>query len=441
MKDGYVKISRDTPADLLFICFFTYELYSKVVAKSFAVLGIGGGRTARLLLLLLLLACLCSSSSDRWRDSAALYAAVAAVFILSAVWNPGVLSWYADRNWGLAARVFRLDRGICAYLIVRLVKDGEHLRRDLKISAVLWTPYLLYLTAGRILRGYWRLPSNDGVTMQMLAYNMNFGYQCVYAGLIFLLFAGPRFKKAEQAAGILLLLLAVIYGSRGVLILILCYVGLCAFDECRKGFTAHNCIKYTGLTAVLLFAAANYGSILLFLQNLFERAGISSRNLLQIASGSISDTNGRSTIWKIAVRMIRARFPFGYGAYGERPEVGKAYRWGYSHNIVLEMTVAFGIAGVILLLVLLWVSADILLREKDLVLRDVFRLFFCCGMKLMISDSFWYNPHFWAALAVCFIIYKQRGRNGSEIMYQSRRLSENRNGACDAVYGDGGGLL
>ena len=79
---------------------------------------------------------------------------------------------------------------------------------------------------------------------------------------------------------------------------------------------------------------------------------------------------------------------------------GKVYAWGYSHNIALEMIASFGFLGIVFLLIIAVLSYKAIFRNEDETWRSIFILFFCCSVKLLVSDSFWFLPYFWARFAV-----------------------------------------
>ena len=404
-----IRITADTISDTVFVVYFSFPLFQRILGKCFSFSGLNGESISLFLLALLFCTVVLTAPSERWLKSLLLYLAIILVFLISYIYNPSVGSWYTNPNWGIWKRVFRIDRGIYAFLVVSLVPDEEHLKRDLQICGFLTLALLLWMLAGRLRAGYWMMLRNDGLTMVRSPYNMDFGYRCIFTGMIFILFKDERYKKLYTLIGYSLFLSAVIYGSRGSLLLLIAFFGIWLLRRMKTGFSSGMILFFFALfVAGIIFLVFNRSG-LAWMQNLLRSLNLSSRTLNLLLKGKLNDSFAREKIWAVAQQMIRDKFPLGYGAYGDRTVIGALYAWGYSHNIVLEFVASFGILGILLFIAIIYTSLRIILNHKKEVWRSCFILFFICSLKLLISDSFWFNPYFWAAAAIVSV-YDRRSR-------------------------------
>lgn len=410
-KHRYLKIRMDTLAEAAFILYFSFSAFTTIFTKIFAFLGIGGTRVGLVLLVVLVLTALPFGLRYGLRDCLILYICILFVFAISIPINPNVLEWYRDPNWGLVYRVFRPDRAIYAYLIVRLVSKKELLERDLKIVGYINFIYILHLGLGRITLGYWEILANDGITMVKSSYNMAYGYNAAFVALIMFVFLHKNNKAVHLALGIISAILSIIFGSRGVLLVFAAYVVILFCLKLKEEYSTKKLI--TLILAIIAFAVIyiNYTSIITGVAFLAQRLGIESRNIMKLLSVSDFTTgSGRDEIAKLSIEGIKKSFPFGNGAYGDRTSVGTIFAWGYSHNIALEMLASFGVFGIIILLWIIIVSLKIIFGESDKSWRNLFILFFCNSLKLLVSDSFWYLSFFWAMLAIISCIRREKKR-------------------------------
>lgn len=145
----------------------------------------------------------------------------------------------------------------------------------------------------------------------------------------------------------------------------------------------------------------NYQIILMGLSAILSKYGIASRTLSSLLSESFSDGNGRDMIFSMAMDLIKTGGLFGHGVYGDRYVIGNYFRWGYSHNIFLELFVSFGYLGGSIACAVLLLGIVKLYRSCDTLQKQVvFTTFLVTSCKLMLSNSFWYTAAFWALLAL-----------------------------------------
>ena len=396
-------------ADYAFITYFSATALIALLSRILSIVGASflARPTVLILIGVFLVLSFISVPSRRWKDCVTLYVGIAIVFLLSYLLTPELSEWYTNPNWGLAYRVFRIDRGIYAYLLIKIVEDPKRILKNLHISAIVWGLYLLLQTYQRVRLGYFITTENDGVTQAFSSDNLAYGYNCTFVALIF--FARYRSSKSKGAlvAGFVFSLLSVLYGSRGCLLVLGAYFIVVQYFKLREERSFKK-IAFAVLLVVLIATAYFFfDAIILVVSNIVSHFGIQSTNIAKLLNNSISEANGRDRLWAAVGSQIKETFPLGKGAFGDRLAAGRVFAWGYSHNIFLEMTASFGIVGVIILIVLIIQSIRILVSKENGYYTELFAIFFCCCMKLIVSDSFWYSSFFWGAIAigVCALKY------------------------------------
>ena len=131
---------------------------------------------------------------------------------------------------------------------------------------------------------------------------------------------------------------------------------------------------------------------------------IGSRTVDAIISGNIADPNGRLKLWSYSIEAIKDSPIFGHGLYGDRPYVGNTFRWGYSHNIVLEMMASFGVFGLAFCLLILFLVLKYLTKKDFKEDRSLLIIIVSICCKLFISDSFLYLDMFWMLIGLFILI-------------------------------------
>ena len=121
-----------------------------------------------------------------------------------------------------------------------------------------------------------------------------------------------------------------------------------------------------------------------------------------LLKGSFSASNGRDRIWNAVIDAIRSGGPFGYGMFGDRPFVAPLHIAGYSHNLILELLVSFGVFGVVIVAYIIKDAVKMLFVCKDDDWKEIYLILFVGSCKLLLSFSFWYIWEFWAAAAVAY---------------------------------------
>ncbi|MGI6157636.1 MAG: O-antigen ligase family protein [Saccharofermentanales bacterium] len=342
---------------------------------------------------------------------------VALVFVLVAVLtmlaNTLAKEWMLSFQYGLLTQVFDPRKGIFALLLILLVRDEKRLLRNFDVSASILFVYLFIQWMAFKINGSWSLyyVLEDARSVQ-LSYNLTFGYEMIFVSIVFLTIFLQRRSKIRLVLGLIAAFIGFVYGSRGVIVCLGMFVLMTLMryiaDHAHRWTRAKKQKIWMGV-AVIIVLVIGVSLLLHFKVIDVSTFSTGSRSLDMLLRGELFDDNGRSKLWGIVVNGIRESFPFGYGLYGERPFVGQRFKWGYSHNIFLELVVNFGLIGVILCGLLVY-GAHRLIWAKD-TQRYLWVSFILLSMnsKLLISDSLWSFDFFWAGLGL-FIVVKDRQR-------------------------------
>lgn len=171
------------------------------------------------------------------------------------------------------------------------------------------------------------------------------------------------------------------------------------------------CVLLLLFLAITIVAVLQYDAIMRGLATWMLRHGISSRTLNSLVSGTFSDGSGRDVIYRMAWDLIKTGGPLGRGVYGDRYYIGNFFQWGYSHDIFLELLVSFGyIGGSILILLLIFGVFFVYRHCYSLEKQVVWITFLTTSMKLILSNSFWYNAAFWTLLVIIIKTKKMKSK-------------------------------
>lgn len=332
-------------------------------------------------------------------DGIAVIAAVGAAFFLTYRNHPEYHKVFFERSdWAIFSNVFNFVSAPFAYYFIRCQKNINKLKDDFLIIA-----YLNFF--GNCL-GFMS-SSNSAVSGNGESYNMLFGYQMALPAILFLwFFLSDRKKTHYLILSIIGIAEGVFFGSRGCILGYACFLIIyMLFIE--KGFT-----KYKAAT-IVISAFGAYALISsrfkLFIYNMMIKFDIHSRTLKSLVEGDLTNDNGRDRIYEILRSSLEKAGLFrGYGVYGDRYLLDATF---YSHSLIYEILISFGIFfGVILLLLMFsaLLCAFIKFRKKqNFGLLLAISSFTIC--HLLFSYSLWYEQMFGAmiGLLVTFLTSKE----------------------------------
>ena len=273
-----------------------------------------------------------------------LWICVFLVCMVTYLFHPEYREWLFEGEFNVWTAIFRPDQAIYLFLFIRMVDDPKKLLQTLRRAGFVLIAYNIYkLVYAELVRGYWVATGvNRGISGS--EYNLGFGYDILLLFILFIVLWREEKKWYYilfSGAALACILLA---GSRGPLlgVALVFLVGL--FDRIRNRSMVQRVILMGIFTAVMLIVIINLSNIMLGIGLLLQRMGISSRTITMLAAGNYNDNSGRSTLWEIALELIRTGGPFGHGIYGDRYVISaRTSMWiGYCHNILLEILVDFG---------------------------------------------------------------------------------------------------
>ena len=381
-----------------------YFLATPITSAFTVILGTRGANIAvNACLALLMFLCILRGGVQRLKMPLLVYVLVSAVILTSYLAHPEYIEWFTHNYYGIVPAFLNLRSGIWALMIFSLYEDKEDMLRDLKIVSIL--VFLAYF--GKFVvamrRGYWIISAADG-TSRHANYDMEFGYRILFPASFFAASGVLRGNRRHFLFFLFCVLIILVGGSRGpavwsvfVLILLVPYKYKSMSPRKKRAVVA-ACVVVIPLLLLILF---RLDDVLAFGLSVAKALGIKSRTILALLEGSFAKDHGRNVIYDIAADLIKTGGPFGRGFYGDRYYIGQRFRWGYAHNLFLELMVEFGYLGGGLISLLLVVGVIRCYRKcRDTTSQIIFVTLLVGSMRLMVSNSFWYEARYWALIAL-----------------------------------------
>ena len=149
-----------------------------------------------------------------------------------------------------------------------------------------------------------------------------------------------------------------------------------------------------------LIFCLSFDWIMLQLNNISMRLGLSIRIFSKYIEGDFFGSSGRDIISRTLLVAIKEKFVFGYGIGADRVLSGTG---SYAHNIVLEFFVSFGVMFGSVFMIALFIVVLFGLKKsssnekKGLILI----LLFSSLLKLFLSSSYLYEANLFFLIGVC----------------------------------------
>ena len=342
------------------------------------------------------------------------YSIVALFFIITLSAHPEYEYWYNRELYGVAYTIFRPDNGaLWAVLMVEMCGSYERLFKNLKYAAAIIFIHNLYLAYSAEAVGYWTFFSESGEVARR-NYDLDFGYNMAFVSIVALITAIREKKPGFWAAVCCCVVLDLRFGSRGSLLCIaVAVVLLTVFSD---GSIKKKLFTTSLLVVVTVFLLTNIEAVLLSAADILHNTlGINSRTVTSLLQGDLFDDNGRDGIYTIAQNALRLN-PNGYGAYGDRAIIGPFYYWGYSHSIIYEMALNFGVIGAAIILVgLCALTIYCLFKSRNSYFRSATILSISMCMRLVVSDTFWGNSYFWMLVGILLLYFWKSNSNTDRV--------------------------
>lgn len=343
-----------------------------------------------------------------WKYFHWIFGFFALFFLITYLIKPSILYWYSRDIFGISYTIFRPDHGaIWGFLIIELLNSDDRIWRVLKIYCLILFLYNIFLLYVRFRVGYWLVFDYKGYFVER-DYSLDFGYDMAYV-VIYLMASYYYNKKIYKVLfTIPCIMLIFLHGSRGAFLCIIVAMIL---------FLVNNTKTFKSKIKIMFIGAISLGGINYFFKNnlsyylvkKLQMKGFYSRTLDKILLGETFDDSGRNVIYSLLREKIKEN-PWGYGAYGDRPILGPYFYWGYSHNIIYEMSINFGVIfTVIVLLAIIINLCKLLSKSHDLKSRLIGIILFSMTIKLLISDTFWGYKYFWMLVSYIFLPRMKKG--------------------------------
>lgn len=387
--------------DILFVFYFCRVIFI-VLINRIIPFNIGSSLYVTFFFVLLFL-CVINQRISSFVVPIIVYWIVAIAFLLTYFIHPEYISWFSHDVYGIIPAFLNPGSGIWALVIVWMMKDDDQHYKNLKFVCLLLFLFYVARFVSATRRGYWIVNDISGQVLHS-SYDLEFGYDM----LLPLAFLGSiaflnkrRVLYIPFIIGIFVILMG---GSRGALIWpivmfpIMMVFRWKEYDLQKRIRFSLLCLLFLIILAVICF---NYEALRRYLLDTLDSLDIDSRTVKSILSGTFSDGNGREKIYKTAIEMIKTGGPFGWGVYGDRYVIGNIVRWGYAHNVILEILVSFGYFLGTIILAFLGRGIYLLFHDCSNEKRQIiFITYLITSMKLMLSNSFWYTGAFWAILVL-----------------------------------------
>ena len=398
LKIGKIRIRLE---DILFVFYFCRVIFT-VFINRIIPFNIGSSLYVTLFFILLFL-CIIEQKISNFFIPIIVYWVVAIAFLLTYFIHPEYISWFSHDVYGIIPAFLNPGSGIWALMIVWIMKDDDQHYKNLEVVCFLLFLFYVARFVSATRRGYWIVNDISGQVLHS-SYDLEFGYDMLFPVAFIGSMAFLNKRRVLYIPCIIGIYVILMGGSRGALIWPIVMFPIMMFFRWKE-YNLQKRIRFSFFCLLFLIVLAlisfNYEVLRSYLLASLDSLGIDSRTVKSILSGTFSDGNGREMIYKTAIEMIKTGGPFGWGVYGDRYVIGNIVRWGYAHNVILEILVSFGYFLGTIIIAFLGRGMYLLFRECSTPKRQIiFITYLITSMKLMLSNSFWYTGAFWAILAL-----------------------------------------
>ncbi len=296
-------------------------------------------------------------------------------------------------SYSAVSQVIAPFGGIMMFLFVRNIKDPEKAEKPFVIAMIVLFCYytMLVIQSG----GVWEEASTGRITV----YSMSFSYGMLLPVLTFLTWGSKKKKVFPIILAAIGVMEILIYGSRGALAVLMCYLALYlvwGWTPKKKNRKVLVLVFLFSLMTVLLFGYELIIDLLAELNRFLYSKGYSSRTLNVLTSTVLRSEDRVTTIWPKTIELIINSFGLGLGVYSDHYHIG-----GFCHNFILEILIDFGIIAGGLLLYYIFKNIFFVLKNcKAGAWQNYFLIIIPFWfVRLMFSSSFWYEGTFWAFIA------------------------------------------
>lgn len=216
----------------------------------------------------------------------------------------------------------------------------------------------------------------------------------------------------------ILLLLAM--GTRGP-VLCLCVFSV-GFSLLYNDFNSQKKTRLKMIISILI--------IILFLKPILNLLGViitdmgmSTRVVSMFLEGDISDANGRDIIQETLLSYIESAPFWGYGLAGDRVILSSIWSdGGFTHNLVIEMMVSFGVVpGLLICALIIFFIVFVLKRSKNNNNTIFFWLLVSICVSQLFSGSFLQDPYLYMMFGFGVNVISKNGA-ANDMRYHATKI-------------------
>lgn len=334
---------------------------------------------------------------NKYLDVIILYVFIGGAFFLKFFRNPDMTDWIS-RVYGL--RTMFSWGWIFGYAVIRVQTNLYKTLNCLKKVGVVLIIFYAYQSLEVLKTGHWTY-EQFGMIRRTTS-NMSWSYG-VLTAICFISIYYFKDKRKWPLAIILVGIIGIlVYGSRGTLVgLTLGILFLILLYNYGK-MTFRNYLILFLFSGTILFCLSDFG--ISMISDILTNYGLNSRFIDSIRNFTTFEeaSNGRNIIWATVMMLIKTGPFYGYGVYGERNAVYSiGMKWGYSHDIFLEILVDFGwLCGTIIIIFFLLNLFRFFKRSKDKYEKLLVIIFLTIGFELILSNSIWLHSGLWVLMGL-----------------------------------------
>lgn|SRR5574344_573598 len=310
------------------------------------------------------------------------------VYIVSYLFYPGNSKYLDEYAWPFIGCTL-------PYIFIGLSINYEKSEKDLRIISI------LAIVLGLVYSLFISNPA-DELTQE---YESQDAAYFTLPHILLITFIALRDKKIIDISVVLIGVFSLLgTGNRGSLacfaFFILCYI---LFLSRIK----HRFVVFSSLGLLAAVFIIYFEKIFLFIADLLSRVGFSGRIIRLVAEGEMLNESGRDNVRQILINAIKDGPLFGYGITGDNTLVGM-----YSHNILIEFMISFGmfLGGLLFIVVIvLFIRAYIKAYSKEA--AAFLLLLVSIGfVKLFISNTFLIEPFFFFLIGYSMQLVRSKNR-------------------------------
>lgn len=412
-----ISIKQPTIETILLTYFFTSPIWRDLIFDKISAAWILNPVIILSLLVMVLIKkrkCL-----KQYMDIFIVYLVIFLLFFIKFFDNNEMSVWMT-RTYGLKHMLYW--GWFLGYGVIRVQPNMDSMLNCLKkVGIVLFIYYALEST--EVLKyGYWTITQFGEVKYSKG--NMSWSYG-IMQSICFITIYLVKDKRYYMIIPIIIGTIGIlIYGSRGTLVALVLGMTLLVIFYHSGKMRVRNFIVIAIFSGLLIFILSDKG--LNVISDILIKNGVESRFISSLLNYTNFEetSNGRVLIWKKTWEMITKGPFWGYGVYGERNTIYSiGMRWGYCHNLFLEILVdfgyAFGSTAVIILFVVL-IKSFIVAYDKNAKLCLIIFLTIMC--ELLLSNSYWLQSGIWITVALCVNILKKDQYSKNDCRKYSKRL-------------------